>query len=437
MPSIRSLTLLAAVAVASALPGQRARAPGAAGLPAAGCVTLAGSGAQRLQNGQRWPQGLVPYALDASVTPTMAQGLQAAMQEIQSRVRVQFVPRTVEADYVVVRDAPINSSPIGRQGGAQTLFVSSWGQRFEVVHALMHVLGFWHEHQRPDRDQYVSVQTQNIDPARSHEFALVPIGDTYGLPYDFDSVLHFGGNEAGLGGAVTLVALPPNQQQQAAMGQRTHLSLGDVEALRRAYGSLLPPAILQASPGAVPSYQSPSIFLAGERFDEATRVTFRGAPASYVVLSPTQLRINLPSLVAIGPGDVVVESGAGLSAPFAILVTGNSPPRLEGPPVLNSQLAFPFRIYSDAGHYTLLLASLSGQPSVAPGIVSLGLGAGFSTYDAIAIGLADASGLLTVNLTGPRGLVPGTSIWLQAVAFDLANFTLPLSATNVLSVRAF
>lgn len=403
-----------------------------------GCVIAAGSSAQsRLFGGQSWSQGRVPYALDASVTPAMAASLQAAMAEISSRVRVQFVPRATEADYVLVRNANLNSSPIGRQGGAQNLFLSAWGNRFEVVHALMHVLGFWHEHQRPDRDQYVQVQAANVDPLRAVEFAVVPVGVTYGLPYDFDSVMHFSGTEASVNGQPTILVLPPNQAQQGAIGQRTQLSSGDIEALRRTYGSLLPPVVTSANPATIPSYQAPSITLTGLRLDETARVLFRTTAVPFQILSPTQIRITSPSLPAIGPADITVESGAGAAQPFTVLVQGLDPPRLEGPPVLNTQLVFPFRVYSDLGRRVLLLASFDNQPSVAPGIVSLGIGNNFTTYGEVGLLTADASGLATFGLQGPPGLPAGTSIWIQAVVYDLANFTLPLSSSNVLPVRVF
>ena len=34
-----------------------------------------------------------------------------------------------------------------------------------VIHELMHVLGFYHEHQRPDRDKYVKLDLDNIEPS--------------------------------------------------------------------------------------------------------------------------------------------------------------------------------------------------------------------------------------------------------------------------------
>jgi len=31
-----------------------------------------------------------------------------------------------------------------------------------ILHEIMHSLGFWHEHSRPDRDNYVTVHLHNV-----------------------------------------------------------------------------------------------------------------------------------------------------------------------------------------------------------------------------------------------------------------------------------
>ena len=48
--------------------------------------------------------------------------------------------------------------------GSQEVALDEWGCLYDdlIVHEAMHALGFFHEHQRPDRDAYVKVNWDNI-----------------------------------------------------------------------------------------------------------------------------------------------------------------------------------------------------------------------------------------------------------------------------------
>ena len=53
-------------------------------------------------------------------------------------------------------------------------------------------LGFYHEQSRPDRDNYVDVYFDNIDPQdKAHNFNKCTGCSTQNEPYDFDSVMHY------------------------------------------------------------------------------------------------------------------------------------------------------------------------------------------------------------------------------------------------------
>lgn len=60
-------------------------------------------------------------------------------------------------------------SYVGRRGGGpQAISIGKNCDKFGiVVHELGHVIGFWHEHTRPDRDEHVSIIRDNIQPGRS------------------------------------------------------------------------------------------------------------------------------------------------------------------------------------------------------------------------------------------------------------------------------
>ncbi len=54
-------------------------------------------------------------------------------------------------------------SYVGRIDGRQSLSIGdSCEYKGIIVHELLHALGRWHEHNRPDRDQYIQIHSENI-----------------------------------------------------------------------------------------------------------------------------------------------------------------------------------------------------------------------------------------------------------------------------------
>ena len=64
-----------------------------------------------------------------------------------------------------------------------------------MCHLIGHVLGYFHENARPDRDNYVKINYNNIIPNMDIEFLSYPsvIINNYNLSYDYASIMHFGG----------------------------------------------------------------------------------------------------------------------------------------------------------------------------------------------------------------------------------------------------
>ena len=79
---------------------------------------------------------------------------------------------------------------------------SSWikivgfhSQKGTIIHELAHAIGFHHEQTRPDRDDYVTINTGNIFDSVAYNFQkfntrVIP---DWGVPYDYTSVMHYGG----------------------------------------------------------------------------------------------------------------------------------------------------------------------------------------------------------------------------------------------------
>ncbi|XP_021340905.1 zinc metalloproteinase nas-28-like [Mizuhopecten yessoensis] len=79
-------------------------------------------------------------------------------------------------------------------GGRQKLYLTNnCMNKRNIVSLLLVTLGLYHEHQRPDRDQYIQVHLDNVQDIAKPLFnkTLATDTDLLGLPYDFHSITHF------------------------------------------------------------------------------------------------------------------------------------------------------------------------------------------------------------------------------------------------------
>jgi len=62
-----------------------------------------------------------------------------------------------------------------------------------IIHELVHALGFTHEQNRHDRDEFVRIHWDNIKEEYHENFRLRSEEEaaTYGIPYDYNSIMHY------------------------------------------------------------------------------------------------------------------------------------------------------------------------------------------------------------------------------------------------------
>uniref|UniRef100_A0A8C7JZQ8 Metalloendopeptidase n=1 Tax=Oncorhynchus kisutch TaxID=8019 RepID=A0A8C7JZQ8_ONCKI len=188
-----------------------------------------------------WPGGVIPYIIGGNFTGSQRAMFKQAMRHWEKLTCVTFIEKTEEESYIVFTYRPCGCcSYVGRRGnGPQAISIGKNCDKFGiVVHELGHVIGFWHEHTRPDRDDHVTIIRDNIQPGQEYNFLKMEPGEvnSLGEHYDFDSIMHYARNTFSRG--MFLDTILPSRDENGirpAIGQRTRLSKGDISQARKLY----------------------------------------------------------------------------------------------------------------------------------------------------------------------------------------------------------
>ncbi|KAH8388630.1 hypothetical protein KR093_011562, partial [Drosophila rubida] len=203
-----------------------------------------------------WPYGVVPYHIDGDFSEEHVDTILEAMDYIQNRSCIIFVPHTDEEDYVTITNMYSGCwSAIGRIGGRQVLNLGSPSCLKRIgtsIHELMHVLGFPHEQNRNIRDEYVLIISENIRSKFRRNFNRDKRSENFGVSYDYGSVMHYSQRAFSINGNPTIVPLvsslqyvklalvntlhsQQNTEPGVRIGQRKELSSADILRLNRMY----------------------------------------------------------------------------------------------------------------------------------------------------------------------------------------------------------
>ncbi len=184
-----------------------------------------------------WPGGLIFYEFDESVGTVNRYRMRSAMNTMEGVSDVHFIPRDGETSYLNIGSFGGNYTYAGQIGGSQTLSIYNWDQHYIICHELMHAMGRYHQHSRTDRNTYITVNYNSIYTDCQSQYDVY--SSAHYLDYDFDSVMHYGQWDCSTGGA-TMTCKPGYEQWQNQMGQRSHLSDGDIGTVEIMYPFLDP-----------------------------------------------------------------------------------------------------------------------------------------------------------------------------------------------------
>lgn len=153
---------------------------------------------------------MVRFTYDSNLTSKQKAYIKAALLDLQSKTNVRFYNSTgqsqhdavynIDYPYVnfIYKNGDTSSSKIGRVGGRQDIELADfafdyavWGDYSVIEHEICHALGMMHEQQRPDRDDYVVINWNNLTSKGRSNFSKVTTNYMYRGSYDFNSLMGY------------------------------------------------------------------------------------------------------------------------------------------------------------------------------------------------------------------------------------------------------
>lgn len=195
-----------------------------------------------------WDFGVVPYVIDPNAGFTVKQKTEfkEAMRHWETFTCIKFVERNASEHENFILFTILDChccSPVGKQGkGGQNLSIGKGcHKRGIIIHELGHAIGFWHEHTRPDRDDYVEIKVENLQTGQEHNFNKLTTDDvdTLGQPYDYGSIMHYSENTYSKHmpslKKFAIETKADKNGHRPSIGQRDKLSPSDIQQTNKLY----------------------------------------------------------------------------------------------------------------------------------------------------------------------------------------------------------
>lgn len=186
---------------------------------------------------KHWPEATVYYLIDSNFHDYEKYLIHSAFEDFQRKTCVKFIKATSsQTDYInVIKSGNECSSSVGYVGGVQIVNLARKCLYFGgILHFFNHALGFYHQENTYNRDDFVTIHLENVISGQEKQFQKYTDQEVnnYGEGYDYYSVMHSRHRKLSKNGKFTITT---EYDDGAFIGQRYELSEKDVKKIIAMY----------------------------------------------------------------------------------------------------------------------------------------------------------------------------------------------------------
>mmetsp|Transcript_19225 Transcript_19225/g.25325 ORF Transcript_19225/g.25325 Transcript_19225/m.25325 type:complete len:809 (-) Transcript_19225:230-2656(-) len=191
-------------------------------------------------DGLYWKNAKVYYEILDGFDTQVEKAIRAAVWLWTQNSPARLVEDASASDRLVFTPVGDDScvSYVGKIGGEQNIVLDAYGACAvgSITHEIGHAIGFYHEHTRPDRLNYITINEGNIIEGYTYQFDEVTDQLYNNHPYDYGSIMHYPADGfTNSGNSISVVSSEfnsylenyPNELPEETLGQRTFLSTID------------------------------------------------------------------------------------------------------------------------------------------------------------------------------------------------------------------
>ena len=162
---------------------------------------------------RKWTNNTVVYRIQG-LSASVRSELQKSFNEWTSKTNIRFKERTNESNYVTISSSGSNSNSgvatLGMNGSRGFIRLGTRATAVVIIHEIGHTLGYIHEQNRSDRDNYVIVNFQNIQDNAVDQFYKSSSARLLTSRFDVNSTMMYGSYTFSKNGRPTITDLNGN-----------------------------------------------------------------------------------------------------------------------------------------------------------------------------------------------------------------------------------